>query len=94
MILQRSTSTIRKYGNVVSRVVAKVALAPHLTEGINRVRLVYKNHFGPWTYAYKVTQNKTVMYEGRCGQVWAYGCGFLNFRTGVVHEFKFEISRE
>ena len=25
----------------------QVALAPHLTEGINRVRLVYKNHFGP-----------------------------------------------
>ena len=72
----------------------QVALAPHLTEGINRVRLVYKNHFGPWTYAYKVTQNKTVMYEGRCGQVWAYGCGVLNFRTGIVHEFKFEISRE
>ena len=51
----------------------------------------YKNHLLFWTYGYEVTKNGEVMYEGRCGQVWVVGCGFLNTKKGVVHAFEFEV---
>ena len=31
------------------------------------------------------------MYKGRCGQVWVFGCGFLNMNVGDVHQFDFEV---
>ena len=70
-----------------------VRLNPHLRQGINHIRLEYTNHIGGWTYGYKVTKNDEIMYEGRCGQVWFYGCKLFNFKTGVMHQFKFQIDQ-
>ena len=46
-----------------------------------------------WTYGYEVSKNGEVMYEGRCGQVWVLGCGFLNTKKGLVHAFEFEVEK-
>ena len=71
----------------------EINLSPHFREGPNNVRFEYKNHLLFWTYGYEVTKNGEVMYEGRCGQVWVVGCGFLNTKKGVVHAFEFEVDK-
>ena len=70
-----------------------VNLTPHLRSGANKVRLEYSNNVMFWTYGYKVHKNNEVMYEGRCGQVWLMGCGFLDTTLGVVHAFEFEVTK-
>jgi len=67
-----------------------VKLSPHFKPGTNKVRIENINHAVFWTYGYEVRKNEKVMYEGRCGQVWWYGCGF-DTETGVVHTFDFEV---
>ena len=71
----------------------EVRLTPHLQAGSNKVRLEYINHLMFWTYGYEVLKNGEVMYEGRCGQVWLMGCGFLDTKLGVVHTFEFEVMK-
>jgi hypothetical protein len=67
-----------------------IKLSPHLKSGRNKVRLEYINRALFWTYGYEVRKNDEVMYTGRCGQVWAYGCSW-NITRGVVHTFEFEV---
>ena len=69
----------------------KVKLSPHFRPGSNQVRLVYRNEALFWTYGYEVFKNEELMYKGRCGQVWVFGCGFLNMNVGDVHQFDFEV---
>lgn len=71
----------------------EIKLSPHFKEGKNKVRFEYSNHLLFWTYGYEVSKNGEVMYEGRCGQVWVLGCGFLNTNKGVVHTFEFEVDK-
>lgn len=70
----------------------EVQLTPHFKSGVNKVRLVYRNDALFWTYGYEVRRNDEVMYTGRCGQVWVYGCGLLNIDLGDVHVFDFEVA--
>jgi len=67
-----------------------VKLSPHFKSGLNKVRLAYKNRALFWTYGYKIRKNDEVMYAGRCGQVWLFGCSW-NTTRGVVHTFEFEV---
>jgi hypothetical protein len=69
-----------------------IKLNPHLKPGRNKVRLDYSNRAMFWTYGYKVLKNDEVMYTGRCGQVWVFGCSW-NISLGVVHSFEFEIEK-
>jgi hypothetical protein len=69
-----------------------VKLSPHFKSGTNKVRLEYRNFALFWTYGYEILKNKKVMYKGRCGQVWVFGCA-LNIKTGVVHTFVFEVEK-
>ena len=69
----------------------KVKLTPHFKPGTNRVRLEYRNEAIFWTYGYEILRNDEVMYKGRCGQVWVFGCGFLDMSLGKVHEFTFDV---
>jgi hypothetical protein len=69
-----------------------VKLNPHLKSGRNKVRLEYSNRAMFWTYGYKVLKNDEVMYTGRCGQVWVFGCSW-NISLGVVHSFEFEVEK-
>jgi hypothetical protein len=69
-----------------------IKLNPHLKSGRNKVRLEYSNRALFWTYGYKVLKNDEVMYTGRCGQVWVFGCSW-NISLGVVHSFEFEIEK-
>lgn len=68
-----------------------VDLNPHFKPGINLVRLSFSNRLGPWTYGYKVQKNKTVMYQGKCGQVWLFGCQW-DMSRGVIHTFDFKVN--
>ena len=52
---------------------------------------MYRNEALFWTYGYEVFKNEELMYKGRCGQVWVFGCGFLNMNVGDVHQFDFEV---
>ena len=72
----------------------EIRLTPHFRPGINKVKLVYQNDVGFWAYGYEILKNDEVMYKGRCGQVWVYGCGFLDTTLGVVHEFEFKVDWE
>ena len=67
-----------------------VHLNRHFKAGTNKVRLAFGNRLGAWTYGYKVRKNKEIVYEGRCGQVWVYGCEW-DIRHGVRHTFEFEV---
>ena len=69
-----------------------VKLSPHFKSGLNRVRLEYRNRALWWTYGYKILKNDEVMYTGRCGQVWLFGCSWDTTR-GVVHKFDFEVKK-
>ena len=69
----------------------EIRLTPHFRLGLNKVKLVYRNDVGLWTYGYEVFKNDEVMYKGRCGQVWIFGCGFLDTTLDVVHEFEFKV---
>ena len=69
----------------------KVKLSPHFRPGTNQVSLVYRNEAFLWTYGYEVFKNDELMYKGRCGQVWVFGCGFMNMKVGDVHQFDFEV---
>ncbi len=69
----------------------KVKLSPHFRPGTNRVSIVYRNEALLWTYGYEVFKNDEIMYKGRCGQVWVFGCGFMNMNVGDVHQFDFEV---
>ena len=69
----------------------EIRLTPHFRLGVNKVKLVYRNDVGLWTYGYEILKNDEVMYKGRCGQVWVYGCGFLDTTLDVVHEFEFKV---
>ena len=71
----------------------EIKLSPHFKTGPNKVRLEYSNHGLFWTYGYEVLKNGEVMYQARCGQVWVLGCGFLDVKNGVVHEFEFEVDK-
>ncbi len=68
-----------------------VKLSPHFVAGMNTVRLEYRNHIGLWTYGYEILKGKEVMYQGRCGQVWVYGCQYWNTDKGVIHTFEFKV---
>ena len=46
----------------------------------------------PWTYGYEILKGEQVMYEGKCGQVWLYGCSW-DTSAGVIHTFEFEVER-
>ncbi|MBT6492773.1 MAG: hypothetical protein HOK97_23580 [Deltaproteobacteria bacterium] len=72
----------------------EIKLSSHFKVGRNKVRIDYINHVMFWTYGYEVTKNGEVMYEGRCGQVWVLGCGFLNTKKGLVHTFEFEVEKD
>ena len=67
-----------------------VKLSPHFKSGLNKVRIAYSNRALWWTYGYKVLKNDQIMYTGRCGQVWLFGCSW-DTSIGVVHTFKFEV---
>ena len=69
----------------------RIKLSPHFETGRNEVRLEYSNHALFWTYGYEILKNGEVMYKGRCGQVWVLGCGFVDTKLGVVHEFTFDV---
>jgi hypothetical protein len=69
-----------------------VKLSPHFKSGANKVRLEYSNRALFWTYGYRVLKNDEVMYTGRCGQVWVFGCSW-NITRGVVHTFEFEVEK-
>ena len=71
----------------------EIKLNPHFKKGQNKVRFEYRNNILFWTYGYEVSKNGEVMYEGRCGQVWVLGCGFLNTQKGLVHSFEFEVEK-
>jgi len=68
-----------------------IQLSPHFKSGRNKVRLEYKNHAVFWTYGYEILKNDEIMYRGRCGQVWLYGCGNWSTQLGVVHGFEFHV---
>lgn len=70
----------------------EVALSPHLEFGKNTLRLEYQNAALWWAYGYQILKNNTTMYQGKCGQVWLFGC--KNDTTiGMVHEFEIEIEK-
>ena len=69
-----------------------VKLGSHLKPGSNKVRLDFSNRALFWTYGYKVLKNEEVMYTGKCGAVWAYGCSW-NTSIGVIHTFEFEVEQ-
>jgi hypothetical protein len=69
-----------------------VKLSPHFKSGKNTVRLDYSNRIGFWTYGYKIHKNDELMYQGRCGRVWLYGCSW-DMTQGVIHTFKFEVEQ-
>ena len=71
----------------------EINLSPHFKKGQNKVRFEYSNHAMFWTYGYEVSKNGEVMYQGRCGQVWVFGCGFLDTQLGLVHAFEFEVEK-
>ena len=68
----------------------KVKLSPHFQSGTNSVRLEFSNRALFWTYGYKIFRNGEVMYSGRCGQVWVFGCSW-NTSRGVIHKFEFKV---
>ena len=67
-----------------------VELTRHLKAGKNEVSINFGNRFGVWTYGYEVKKNGKLMYDGRCGQVWVYGCEW-DMSTGVRHTFDFTV---
>jgi len=69
-----------------------VKLGSHLKPGLNKVRLDFSNRALFWTYGYKVLKNEEVMYTGKCGAVWVYGCSW-NTSIGVIHTFEFEVEQ-
>ena len=69
-----------------------VKLSPHFKSGTNTVRLEYGNRFGFWTYGYEIFKDTEVMYEGKCGQVWVFGCSW-DTSAGVIHTFEFEVEQ-
>ena len=69
-----------------------VKLSPHFKPGPNKVRLEYSNRLLFWTYGYEIRRNDEVMYTGRCGQVWLYGCSW-DTTNGVVHSFEFHVEK-
>lgn len=69
-----------------------VKLSPHFKSGSNKVRLEYSNRLLFWTYGYKIRKNDEVMYAGRCGQVWVFGCSW-NTTRGVIHTFEFSVKK-
>lgn len=70
----------------------KVALTPHLEVGKNSIRLEFENLALLWAYGYQILRNNQIMYQGKCGQIWLYGCK-NDTTVGVVHEFEFEIDK-
>lgn len=69
-----------------------VELTRHFNKGNNHVKLSFGNRLGFWTYGYEVRKNKQIMYKGRCGQVWVFGCDWT-MKHGVVHLFEFEVEQ-
>jgi len=69
----------------------EIKLNPHFKKGRNTVRLDYVNRLFLWTYGYEIFKNEEIMYRGRCGQVWLFGCGDWDTRRGIVHTFEFTV---
>ena len=67
-----------------------VDLSRHFIHGNNIVRLEFENLIGPWTYGYEILKNQKLMYQGRCGQVWVYGCKYFDTEVGISHRFEFQ----
>ncbi|MEE2787750.1 MAG: hypothetical protein VX589_10455 [Myxococcota bacterium] len=67
-----------------------VKLNAHFKPGTNEVRLDFINRLLFWTYGYEIKRDDEVMYHGRCGQVWVYGCGF-SVKRGVVQSLTFQV---
>jgi len=70
--------------------ICRVKLTDHFKVGKNTVRIEFGNRFGFWTYGYEVKRDNQTMYEGRCGQVWVFGCDW-DTSNGVVHSLNFEV---
>lgn len=70
----------------------QVALTPHLESGNNKVRLEYVNNALWWAYGYEILKNEAIMYKGKCGQVWLFGCKG-DTTVGKVHTFEFDIDK-
>ncbi len=69
-----------------------IELSPHLEYGNNKLRLEFENAALWWAYGYQILKNNKTMYQGKCGQVWLFGCNG-DTTVGKVHEFEFEIDK-